>query len=405
MSKQHRNFWLASVMVFMGGIIFLLGSCTHDDQIVDEYIPTPTGPTVNDTKLISQKTTTPPTLDGVIDASWDDATKLVTTTTVPDPGQDVFKGYVGNSYVVTSCSMYDDQNIYFLAEWLDKDKSQERQSWYFDTETKRWKQEDRNPTFDANGVMIRPPFYEDKFAMLWNVNNSVANWDQSTCYTSCHTGLSEADGKVRHYTNAPNERIDMWHWKSVRMDHHGQFDDQHQDDQYPNGRHGDPKDGGGYTNNKQELTITGTTEVVTVPKYFIPNRENYYWITQDEIDAGTAKLITAVDENGVLTYDGGTIDPNTDVEFQRRGMTVGSKAMPSIYTAPFQGNRGDILCASQYTGSGWIVEFSRKLDSGDTENVDVNFSSLEDQWFGIGVFDNAGIAHSIRPNLELEFEK
>jgi Ethylbenzene dehydrogenase len=402
MSTKHRNFWLTTVIVFMGGIIFFLGSCTNDDQVIDEYIPTGN---VNDTELISKKTTTAPTLDGVIDASWDDAAKLVTTATVPDPGQDEFQGFVGNMYNVTLRSMYDDQNVYFLAEWNDNEKSQSRQSWYFDTETNRWNQEDRNPTFDANGVLVRPAFYEDKFSMLWNVNNTVANWDKSTCYTSCHTGLSAADGKARHYTNEPNERIDMWHWKSVRLDVFGQFDDQNQDNQYPNGRHGDPKISGGYTNNVQELTITGTTEVEKVPMYFIPNRTYYYWITQTEIDNGTAKLITAVDANGVLSYDGGTIDPATDAAFQRNGHTVGSKSMPSIFTAPFTGNRGDVLCASEYTGSGWILEFSRKLDSGDTENVDVNFSSLEDQWFGIGVFNNAGIAHAIRANLKLEFEK
>ena len=355
MSTKHRNFWLAFVMVFMGGIIFSLGSCTHDDQVVDEYIPTPTGPTVNDTKLVSKKTTTAPSLDGNIDAIWGDATKLVTTTTVPDPGQDVFKGYVGNSYVVTLRSLYDDQNIYFLAEWLDNDKSLNRDTWYFDAELQRWEEESNKPVFDENGVLIRQAFYEDKLAMLWNVNHSVPNWDQSTCYATCHTGLSVDDGKARHFTGGPDESIDMWHWKGTRMDHHGQFDDQFQNDTYPNGRHGDPKDGGGYTNNKQDLTITGGTEIVTVPKYFIPNREYYYWITQDEIDAGTAKLITAVDENGVLTYDGGTIDPNTDVALQRNGATTGAKCMTSIYTAPFIVHWGDILCASTYAGSGWMI--------------------------------------------------
>ncbi|TAK41209.1 MAG: hypothetical protein EPO28_08950 [Saprospiraceae bacterium] len=403
MTTQHRNFWLTLTVLSIVGSSLYFGACTHDDQIVDEYIPKPT---VNDKELLSKKVTAAPSIDGTIDAAWDDATKLETTATVPDPGQDVFKGYVGNSYHLTMRSMYDDQNIYFLAEWNDNEMSQNRDPWYFDPVAKLWQQESNKPKFDAAGQMTRPAFYEDKFAMNWNVNNTVAGWDQTTCYATCHTGLSATDGLARHYTSSASERVDMWHWKSVRNGLvYGQFDDQYMDNTTPNGRLNDSKVSGGYSDNVQTLTITGTATSVKVPKYFIPAKSYYYWITKEEIDNGTAKLITAVDADGVLTYDGGTVDPNADLTFQRNGATTGASGIPSVYLAPWVGSRGDITCAAEYTGSGWVLEFQRKLNTGDTEAQDVDFSTLEDKYFGVGIFNGAAIAHAIKPNLLLKFEK
>jgi hypothetical protein len=402
MTRQHRNFWLTFIIFSIVGVTFYFGSCTHDDQNLDEYIP---DVSINDKELISKKVTTPPAVDGTIDEVWNNAKKLTTTATVPDPGQDVFKGYVGNSYPVTLRSLYDKENIYILAEWGDNSLSQDRETWYFDTADKRWKQENRYPTFNSKGALIRQGFYEDKLSFLWNINNTVADWDKSTCYVSCHTGLSAADGKARHYTNAANERIDMWHWKSIREGVWGVVDDQYQDNTTPNGRKSDAKISGSYSDNIQELTIIGTSDKVKVPKYVIPDKTYYYWITIDEINNGTAKLITSVDAEGRLSYNGGVVDPNTDTEFQRDGSISGPKGIPSIYTEKVTGNRGDITGKFKYTGSGWVMEIQRKLKTGDTDNVDVDFSGLQDQSFGIGIFDNAAIAHAIKANLILKFEK
>jgi hypothetical protein len=52
----------------------------------------------------------------------------------------------------------------------------------------------------------------------------------------------------------------------------------------------------------------------------------------------------------------------------------------------------------------WTMEIKRKLNTGDAM-YDVDFSSLADQYFGFAVFENAQIAHSIKPNLVLKFQK
>lgn len=378
------------------GLVLL--QCTHDDQEIVPVEP----PIISEFEITSALTTTSPSIDGTIDAIWDDAIGIEVVAVVPDPGDDVFKGYVGDSYTVKLKSLYDANNIFFLAEWDDRTFSLNRQTWYFDPGDNLWHQESRNPTFNDAGNLIRQPFYEDKFGVLWNVNNSISNF---SCFSSCHTDLSEDEGFSRHYTNSAGESVDMWHWKSVRTDINNQADDQFQNNDFPNGRHGDDKESGGYANNNQDLTITGTATVVTVPRYFVPDREYYYFITQSEIDAGIAKEITAVDINGILTYEGGTIDPNSEIKFQREGSTTGAFGIPSIFTQAFVGNRGDITAKGVYTGSGWVLEMSRPLDTGDPLSQDIDFSDLSDQPFGIGVFDNAGIAHAIKAGLTLKFEK
>jgi len=393
--------WVVVIFVITG--IYII-SCTKDDQVLDTAQP------VNSlTDLVSIKTSSPPAIDGVIDASWENSPKLQFNTKVPEVTGDIFRGYVDNIIPSVSLrSVYDNDNIYFLAEWVDPTESLARQPWYFEPSTKKWAQESANFTFSASGAVTRAPFYEDKIALLWNINNSVSGWNNGTCYKSCHTGLPLTDGASRHFTNFPTEKIDMWHWKSVRGGVNGgfQFDDQYQDNTYPNGRKGDPGNDV-YANNSQSLVIMESSPPVslTVPKYVIPEKNNYGWILTSEVTAGTAKLVTAVSAAGVLTLSGGTkIDPNIGTDYQRSGAKVGPKAIPGITVNSYTESRGNITCKASFTGSGWILEFKRALKT--TDNVyDIDFSTLADQYFGFAIFENAQIAHSIKANLILKFKK
>ena len=119
----------------IGASALLMTGCVKENQMLDV-------PTVNQsTELISMKTTTQPVIDGVIDPIWENATKLTTTTQVPDPGNGLFYGYIGNQYPVSLKSMYDDTYIYFLAEYADATKSVQVSPWYFNPNTHLWAQE------------------------------------------------------------------------------------------------------------------------------------------------------------------------------------------------------------------------------------------------------------------------
>lgn len=424
-----------------------LASCTQNDQIL---LTDPSA--VNTTDLVSVKATTPPDIDGNIDAVWANAKKLDAVPQVPDPGNGLFAGYIGTQYPMTIRSMYDDTYIYFLAEWADANKSVQVAPWYFNPTTKRWAQEPTAMTFDVNGVITRDGWGEDKLAFLWNIDNSTAKFAAQTCYASCHIFTPYLDVSVtpnvmkpnqsgNHYTNGANEKIDMWWLKIGRDPLFNQFSDEYQDwaggpafsslvGGSANGRHQDDQTvtgtpsatypygptytsnvaGTGTSNNTQTKTITGTATSVSIPKYVIPDKTDYYYILQSEVDAGTAKLVTAVDINGVLTLsDNSTIDPNVGTDYQRVGDAVyggdGPKIIPSYISAALTNGRADISCQAVYTGAGWIVEWKRLLKTPGTLKQDIDFSSLADQPFGVAIFNKSNYQHGIKPNLMLKFEK
>lgn len=426
-------------------------SCTKPDQdLTPAPTPTPT-PTSNGKDLVAFKTTVAPTMDGVADGIWDSALKLVIKPTIPDPGNNLFTGYIGEQYPTTIRAMYDAANIYFLIEYADNTKSTNVSPWYFNPLTKVWGQEPSSRTYDVNGKVTRKGFGEDKFSFLWNIDNSTSKFSSQTCYSSCHIFTPYMDysvtpavmksnaGSGNHYTNGVNEKIDMWWAHLCRDAQFNQMDDNYQDwaggpgvtnlaGGNGNGRHVDDivvngtsttwpnrptytsSPAQGAFNNRQSLKLDGTGASVNVPMWVIPTATNAsFLLASDTLPGGTAVKITGVSSTGVLTYATGTIDPNVGTDYQRATDTInggiGAKCIPSVILAPLVGGRADIVCGAKYTGTGWVVELKRKLKTADVLKQDVDFSTLEDQPFGYAIFDASNYQHAIQPGLLLKFKK
>ena len=439
---QHKQFWIITTMICVLGYVV---SCTKKDQVLIN------NPVTSTSTLVSVKTATAPTIDGQIDAVWNNAPKLNINPTVPYPGNGLFFGYNGDSYPATLRSMYDDKYIYFLAEWADAGKSVYVATWYFDAKKKLWAQEGTSNTYDVNGTLTRNGFGEDKFAMLFNINNSTPLFASQTCYASCHVFTPYTNFSVtpavevsnanngNHYTNGAEEKIDMW-WGHLSRDViFNQIDDEYQDwaggpgvtnlvGGSGNGRHvnGITVSGASKTwpfaptyttappqgalNNKQTLPLDGTGANVTVPMWVIPGASNYYYIlATDTLAGGKAAKITGVSSAGVLTYNGGTIDPNTGTDYQRTGDPVtggdGPKCFPSYIASPLIGEQANITAGAFYTGSGWVVEYKRLLKTPDVLKQDADFSSLQDQPFGFAIWNQSNNQHGIQPYLTLTFKK
>ena len=439
---KNKYVWVISTIVLAIGYMV---SCTKDNQVLDV-------PTVNTgTELISIKVTTPPSIDGVIDDSWNNATKLNAVPTVPDPGNALFTGYIGEQYPASVRSMYDDQNIYFLVEWNDPTNNSNVAPWYFNPTTGRWAQEPTARTFDANGTLTREGWGEDKLAMLWNVDYSTPKFITQTCYASCHiftpyTDYSKSppvytpNASGNHYTNGPNEKIDMWWGRLgyISKDASLHFmDDNYQDwaggpsitnltGGNANGRHVDgiypsgtdtvwPKrplytasPAQGEINNRISLKLDGTGSSVNVPLYVSTNAAGSGFIMAS--DTENVSRVVAVSSTGVLTFsDGSILDPTITTDYNRTGDpvygSVGPKAIPGFIAAPLLGERADITSAAIYTGSGWIVEIQRKLNTNDALKQDVDFTSLQDQQFGMAIWNSSNYQHGIQPNLVLKFKK
>lgn len=443
--KRFRNSYLITAILIAS--ILVLPYCTKNDQVLD--IP---GPGINNsTDLISTLATTPPTIDGTIDAMWDNAAKLDITTQVPDPGNNLFSGYIGEKYTTTLRSLYDNQNIYMLIEVSDKDKSLLIEPWYFDPVTKLWARESKSRAIDPNGAVTREGWGEDKFAFLWNIDNSTAKFATQTCYASCHVFTPYMDysktpavntsnaNSGNHYTNASAEKIDMWWGHPNRGFTFGKMDDNYQDwaggpaitnltGGNANGRHFDdlvvstpsttwpfrP----GYTSDATQGSIANTQSLspdgdpakpkITVPLWVVPNAANIEFIKASDTN-NTAKKVTAVSSNGVLTYAGGTIDPNVGTDYQRVGNsvngTLGVKCFPGNIVSPVKNGRADIDLAATFTGSSWIYEIKRLLKTNDALKQDVDFTSLLDQPFGFAYWNRNNNQHAIKTNLVLKFKK
>ncbi len=431
-------------------ITFLLAigyvvSCTKDDQILD------VAQTDNSTDLIASKASTAPVIDGTIDAAWQNATTLNFQPTVPDPGNGLFSGYIGDVYKASLRCMYDDQYVYFLAEYNDNTKNTNVTPWYFDSTTKRWNQEGSSKTYDVNGALTRVGFGEDKMAMLWNIDKSTPKFISQTCYASCHVFSPYMDYSVtpsvyksnsnsgNHYTNGANEKIDMW-WGHLSKDLvFNQMDDNYQDwaggpgitnltGGNANGRHVDDitvtsnsatwpyrpvystTATQGSSNNRQSLKLDGTGATVTVPLWIKVNATNYnYILATDTLSAANVVKITGVSSTGVLYYGvNDSINPNLGNDYLRTGNSVtgsvGSKCFPSFIASPLINGRADITCAAVHTGSGWIVEYKRLIKTSDVLKQDVDFTSKEDFPFGFAIWDGSNNQHAIQPNLVLKFK-
>ncbi|MBK7302232.1 MAG: hypothetical protein IPI90_03065 [Saprospiraceae bacterium] len=349
---KSLNFWVVSTILLLIGYAI---SCTKTDQVLDS------GATSTN-ELLSLKTSTAPSIDGSIDASWEKATKLNFTATVPDPGNNLFSGYINEGYKGTLRSMYDNDYIYFLAEIVDPEKiSKIAALGILIPPQGSGLKEPTARTFNSSGVLTREGWGEDKLAFLWNIDNSTAKFNSQTCYASCHVFTPYVDYSVtpavpksnassgNHYTNGVNEKLDQWWLHPNRGFFFDNMDDNYQDwaggpavtnlvGGSGNGRHFDDLVVSGasttwpfapsYTsdatqgsfNNRQNLKLDDTGSVVTVPLWVVPNESNYDFIKgTDTLSGGRAVKITSVSSTGVLTYAGGTIDPSVGTDYQRIG--------------------------------------------------------------------------------------
>ncbi|MBL4561879.1 MAG: hypothetical protein JKX79_12940, partial [Labilibaculum sp.] len=369
--------------------------------------------------LLVKKFSTAPTFDGDIDEVWSEARPLLNAASVTPSGDriitlnkeslgdisieptDLMDPYTGESYKYSLRGGHDGEYLYLLFEWEDETDSRDRQSWYFNDVTSKWQQENKYANHKND------KFYEDKFGFMFPIGNP-AGFEAGTCTVTCHGGLTDAEPghkATRHYMKNEGELADFWHWKRDRHELAQAADDgfvQWEDDfgkASANGRKNDE----GPSPYSTGMKFTDATSGFSGPKYVIPNRTNYYWITQAEIDGKTAKEVTAVAENGVLTYDGGTIDPNNNPSYSQG---FGNKRMPSVIVNPGGGEnarRGEVQVKAKHVGSGWQLEIRRKLVTGDP--TDASFAPGQSIPFGLAIFNNAAIGHGMSNFLTMEIEK
>lgn len=316
-----------------------------------------------DDVLVSLFVEEAPTLDGFADeAFWADAVTIEA---------EVRRGANMEEGDVTVQSVYTEDSVYFLVTWTDPTQSWMRFPWEMQ-EDGTWIQlkDPENMGGDEN------IWYEDKFSFIWSIDNSIEDFEYDGCFMACHSGDDDDTPKPygNKYTLNEGEMGDIWHWKSVR--NVGQMHDQYLDwtawseETGSAGRHSDPKDSGGYTNN-----VVENDDGTRMPA-FMPAGDDF---ARD----GSPGHILAED---VVEFDASFFEPGDRVA--------------GIIVEPFVGDGGDISAGWNYEDGMWTLEVGRALVTGS--EYDVQFDDLSGEYFfGVAAFDNAQVRHAFQRGVNM----
>lgn len=415
-----------SMSVIVGLLLVSLQGCTHADDYVD---PIPEVATSSSNELLVTKFATAPVVDGNIDAVWASARPLINSFTVPSAGirtqpmnpggflnaepLDIFAPFVGDSNKFSLKGAHDGTNLYLLLEVEDSKDSQNRMPVYFEPISKTWMQEHQY----ANNANDK--FYEDKFGFMFPIKDATgaipAGWNEGTCTYTCHgnlTGTKPGDPSSRdtkHYMPSTG-KADLWHWKRVRGVLSGTVDDgfvsAYNDFAGTDDKRGTAAANGRIADAGKKTYDDGAmfTDAVTGkkgPKWIIPGKTGYYYVTDADYANYTAKVVTAVAVDGTISYKDDaagtikTLDPNTDLASYAQG--TGSKRFPSCKVNDGTGyvgydSRNDTKVRATHNGTKWVIEITRKLKTEDTAN-DVWFEIGKEMKFGMAYFNDNAIAH------------
>ncbi|MGZ8259599.1 MAG: ethylbenzene dehydrogenase-related protein [Caldimonas sp.] len=332
----------------------LLGACVSRDADVAPNV------------LVAARTTAPPVLDGLAnDAAWASARPI----TVALSGGTNFAGGKGET-TATLKAVYSGDMVYFLVQYADPTNSVRRGPFQKQADGS-WKKL-KDPADKGGDDNV---YYEDKWAVIWNINDSIVNFDKKGCAVACHVGQGKPVGTK--YLAAEGQLGDMWHMKGSRTAPLGKVDDQYLD----HTRH-DPKT----SPNAGRKSDPGGPEYKALD--LVDGKPPF--MNKDSKPGNAGGLFYIVDGTQV-PFDDGKFKPGDEVA--------------SFLIFPLKADRADVNVSTRWANGVLTSEASRKLTTGS--KFDVQFSDLAKQYgFGFAAFDNAQVQHATGDDpLYLRFAK
>ncbi|MDB4444284.1 ethylbenzene dehydrogenase-related protein [bacterium] len=260
---------------------------------------------------------------------------------------------VGFDFGVTDATLkalYNDEYIYMKLQWKDNVYNRDYRPW-IRTE-KGWVQ--MNPG-GADEVI----YNEDKLALVFPINRDT-EFQRYGCAVYCHN--NQKTGRGQHWTSKDNP-VDIWHWKSVRMDPIGHVDDKYwlgtgEISMDQEARHGDPGDGG-YANNKikgvsHPMMLSASVDAVIMGALFQSHAVIYTKASEEKFPEGSV--------------------------------------VPGVIVYKAEGDRADIKCYSTFEDNMWTLRIMRRLDTGS--KYDVIFKPGQKYDFTLAAFDHNANRHS-----------
>lgn len=249
---------------------------------------------------------------------------------------------------LTLQALHNGDELFVKAEWNDDDEDYGYWPWKKTGDGWEYMQTSANDECHC---------YEDKFSLVFPIEPD-GDFERFGCAASCHL-----HGDYGWGYKGSTRLLDVWHWKSARTGPTGQVDDKYWSvvdfDSEDIGRHGDPKDGGGYVKNRSDDKNH---------PLFLPDSPAA--VFQGSIPKEHAVEYTAAAGAAVKT----------------------DETIPGVVTDAFLGDRGNVDCKSQYQNGRWTLFMRRKLDTGS--RYDVQFAPGDRYAFGCAAFDHSGKRHA-----------
>ena len=322
--------------------------------------PGPQYTSAND--MVARRTSTPLTVDGVVDSKWADALPFKAFATGPS----------GQIYVYLR-AFFDDDDIYVLAQWdeptitppppkpaIPPAPDYFREPWELKSNT-------------TPGTWERKSWGEDRFSFMWaDPDRPVANFTTQGCDGVCHNQLEM-------FTDSTSEMLDTWVWSAATSDRRGYADD-------------------GY------LSTNGS--VVMDPVRLHVTRAAIGWDTGN--DGWLVNIDTTDKTRPAFVYKEGVTPQNSSFMLESEAQQVdwGSFDIADIPTGAFEpghviktptGDRADVQAKGVHNGTGWTLELKRARSTGSSRDVPFSKTNVP-YYFSIAVTNNlTGENHSKAP--------
>lgn len=262
-------------------------------------------------------------------------------------------GFSNGATTLDLRAIYDDHFLYVRAQWVDPTDS--TLYWPVKRTADGWH-------YMQTSLHDEQIHYEDKFAMVFPIGHQPA-FTQFGCALSCHQG-KDTDRFPYGY-KASKTPIDVWHWKGSRSGSVGYIDDKYW-------HHADMnrKDVGRYGDGGQSAPYTKNINKEQTAPLYLPKDESY-----------------VINNGGALKREGAVEYSEELAKDIPEGTLV-----PGVVVSAFEGDRGDVECAHDYSNGKHTLWIRRKLDTGSSN--DARFVPGDSIPFCVSAFDHAAKRHA-----------
>jgi hypothetical protein len=260
----------------------------------------------------------------------------------------------GNIIPLKVRSVHTKDEIFFLFQWYDYNKSMNKKKWKY-----------------TGGKWVKQKGDEDRLGVVWEINR-VDKFANKGCAVLCHNE-SKNEKEWFYAVSSKREKADLWHWKAVRSNPVGYTEDTYvttNPSKEPEaGRIRDAGSGKAKGNSTKDKSgpayMQDPSKSVSIP--------------------GSLLVAHAVEIKGSATF--------------KEGDEIPGYMLNTSWTGSF----ADLKTKGVWKDGKWTVMISRKLKTGNDD--DVQYNTRKKYPFAIAVFDNAHEHNSYNSEpLKLQFK-